>query len=437
MDEFIQISSGQAGSDSLRSFLDWTGERRLFAIGTNSGSAGLPFQGWRRFKEAFAPELIERAVRESNIPVDHIVDPFGGSGTTALAAQFLGINSTTIELNPFLADLIESKLSSYDYTTVVRAFVRVMDHASKNTLKCRNPFPGAPDTFLEPGRDGRFIFSRKVAQRIYSIRTAIGKIRSKKVRRLFRVLLASSAVAASNILVSGKGRRYRKNWADRPIDPKLVDEMFEKNVLAALFDVRRFESRPCKEYQLLRGDARRLLKKVGKADLSVFSPPYPNSFDYTDVYNVELWALGYLSNAAANRRLREATFRSHVQIKRNFDSGDGFSPELVKTIKKLRQVRSDLWNKNIPEMIPAYFHDMRCVLSDLHRQLRPHGRIYLVVGDSRYASVRVPVGKIIAEEAPHLGFKICSAEPFRSMRTSPQQGGKRDLAETLVILERR
>lgn len=53
-------------------------------------------------------------------------------------------------------------------------------------------------------------------------------------------------------------------------------------------------------------------------DLAVFSPPYPNSFDYTDVYNIELWTLGYIRDAASNQRLRSATLSSHVQIGRKF-----------------------------------------------------------------------------------------------------------------------
>ena len=111
-------------------FSDWIGQRRVVMLGSNAGSTDLAFQGWRRFKEAFAPELIERAVRESIVPVHHVVDPFGGSGTTALAAQFLGINSTTIEVNPFLADLVEAKISNYDCDAVARAFAAVMAGAS-------------------------------------------------------------------------------------------------------------------------------------------------------------------------------------------------------------------------------------------------------------------------------------------------------------------
>jgi DNA modification methylase len=73
----------------------------------NGYSATIAFQGWRNFKEAFAPELVERAINETG-KVRHVIDPFGGSGTTALAAQFLGAKPTTIEVNPFLADLRDS-----------------------------------------------------------------------------------------------------------------------------------------------------------------------------------------------------------------------------------------------------------------------------------------------------------------------------------------
>ena len=97
-------------------FIDWTGGRTISTVGTNAGAAALPFQTWRRFKEAFAPELVEIALTETAGTVRHVVDPFGGSGTTALAGQFLGVKPTTIEVNPFLADLIEAKIAPIDFS---------------------------------------------------------------------------------------------------------------------------------------------------------------------------------------------------------------------------------------------------------------------------------------------------------------------------------
>ena len=65
------------------------------------------------------------------------------------------------------------------------------------------------------------------------------------------------------------------------------------------------------------------------------------------------------------------------------------------------------------------------------------GRAYVVVGDSRYRGVQIPVADILVELSEGLGFRKLADEPFRSMRASPQQGGKHELPETLVTLERR
>jgi hypothetical protein len=240
----------------------------------------------------------------------------------------------------------------------------------------------------------------------------------------------------SNVVVSGKGRRYRRGVAAER-GAGTVDRFFADGVLSALFDLRRYARRRCTDYTLLRGDARVLTPTINDIDLAIFSPPYPNSFDYTDVYNVELWTLGYLTNKASNRTLREATLRSHVQITRDMSASASNSPTLRHSVEQLAAVRPRLWNRNIPEMVEAYADDMRLVLRGLHERLRLNGRVYMAVGDSRYAGIDVPVAQILVEEAPDLGFDLVRAEPFRSMRASPQQGGRAELAETLVVLAAR
>lgn len=424
---------GNSGRNYVQ-FTTWTGDRQLATIGTNTGSMAIPFQGWRSFKEAFAPELIRRAVEETG-SVRSIVDPFGGSGTTALAAQFLGARPTTIEVNPFLADLIEAKIARYDFESLVAAYSLVRRLARGQDAKVELYLAGAPATFLEPGVKNRYLFSVAVASRFFAYRAAISQVRDVAARRLLDVLLTGLAVTVSNAVVSGKGRRYRRNWQDRPIHPDRVDELFEKVALEALHDVRRFDARRCREYKLFRGDARTLIGQVGEQDLSVFSPPYPNSFDYTDVYNIELWMGNYLKDWSDNRNLRNATLRSHVQILRSMEHETPVSALLSETTAKLQDAQERLWNKNIPAMVGAYFDDMGKVLKGLRATLRKNGRVYMVVGDSKYAGIDVPVGKILAEQAPVLGYQVITLEPFRSMRTSPQQGGLHELPETLIVLQ--
>lgn len=418
-------------------FKDWTREREIVTVGTNAGAVALPFQDWRHFKEAFAPELVEIAVSETRGKISRIVDPFGGSGTTALAAQFLGIEPTTIEVNPYLADLIEAKIATIDLDAAAAAFGRVVERAAAVGAPSGVVFQGAPATFVEPGVKGRYLFSREVAGRIAAYRVAIGEESSSDIRRLFTVVLASATVPASNVIVSGKGRRYRRGWQSRLVDPATIDDWFRDGVLQALYDLRLYGDRACRGYTLLRGDARERLAELPDHDLAVFSPPYPNSFDYTDVYNVELWTMGYLDGKAANLALRNSTLRSHVQIHRDMTATGVQSALLNETVRKLENVSGHLWNKNIPAMVAAYTADMALILGGISARMRTGGRTYMVVGDSRYSGVDVPVAAILAELSPELGFHVVRVEPCRSMRASPQQGGRAELAESLVVLERR
>ncbi|WP_372072880.1 hypothetical protein P7L75_11615 [Tistrella mobilis] len=417
---------------------DWLEGRAPTHLSTNAGTPLVAFQAWRAFKEAFAPELIAQAFEETggalSRKIRNAIDPFGGSGTTALASQFLGASPTTIEVNPYLADLIEAKLTSYNVAELLD------DYA--NLLKCTGddlqdaPFPGAPITFVAPGKQGRYIFSLEVARRLAGLRNAIMAVSNPAHRRLFRVLLAPVSLAVSNVVVSGKGRRYRRHWEERQANADRVISMFDAAFIQAVYDIQRFRNRQNLGFELLRGDARALTPCEGDFDVAIFSPPYPNSFDYTDVYNVELWVCGYLDSSEANRNLRLQTLRSHVQIKRNYDAGEIESRTLKKVAADLNKVRPHLWNTSIPDMVNAYFADMQTIMQRLHSALISGGRAYLVVGDSRYHGVQVPVAKILAEISGSIGFRKIADEPFRSMRASPQQGGRQELLETLLTLER-
>ncbi|MFL1461807.1 site-specific DNA-methyltransferase [Roseococcus sp. DSY-14] len=50
--------------------------------------------------------LVERAIRNSSKPRDTILDPFGGSGTTMIAAERTGRRAVLLELDPAYADVI-------------------------------------------------------------------------------------------------------------------------------------------------------------------------------------------------------------------------------------------------------------------------------------------------------------------------------------------
>lgn len=416
-------------------FSKWTDERSIHSMSTNSGAPEIAFQKWRHFKESFTPELVARAVRESPIPVSRCVDPFGGSGTTALACQFLNIEPVTVEVNPYLADLIEAKLVSYDTNLLAADLGRVLRRYERRVSEGSLTLPSeAPQTLVQPGVAGRWIFDATVAVRLGALLDAVDSV-SDPNRRLFRTLVGGILIDVSNVVVNGKGRRYRRNWQARPRDPDDVERLFAAAARDAIRDIHRFAERACLRYTLLRGDARKQLKNIEDCELAIFSPPYPNSFDYTDVYNLELWVLRYLRDRRANRDLRQATLCSHVQVQRSYPTAPQGSSTLVAVTEALKGVRKNLWHRRIPEMVEGYFADLCEVLVALNRVLGSSGRLWMVVGESRYGGVSIPVGRILEELAPRLSYRVVNTEPLRTMRSSAQQGGMKELDESLLVLE--
>lgn len=402
---------------------------------SNVPSHNLPYQRWYRFKEAFSPLLVAEALGCLDFWPTSCLDCFGGSGTTALTCQFLGVEPTTIEVNPFLADLIEAKLTKYNQTSLLHDYGAVIDKINSTKYSLRGlRHEQWPATMVEPGVKERWLFPRETFRQILLIREAISEVELVANQRLMRVLLGSILVEMSNVVISGKGRRYRSNWQNTQKSPQDVTRAFRAAFDAAYGDIVSHGRRQTSDYTLLRGDSRVEVEKSGKVDIALFSPPYPNSFDYTDIYNVELWVLGYLKTRQDNTDLRTSTLRSHVQIHRDMSWANLDSPKLRKTVKALEKKRLELWDDSLPDMIGAYFADLDRILRSIRGKINPDGAVLMTVGDSRYAGILVDVGDILSELAEGAGYVCEAVTPIRAMKTSAQQGWVASLSEDLVRL---
>ena len=65
-------------------------------------------------------DLVERAIRNSSRPGDVVLDPFGGSGTTLIAAEKAGRVARLIELDPKYADVIVRRWQDFTGQTAIR-----------------------------------------------------------------------------------------------------------------------------------------------------------------------------------------------------------------------------------------------------------------------------------------------------------------------------
>jgi hypothetical protein len=248
-----------------------------------------------------------------------------------------------------------------------------------------------------------------------------------------RVMLGSVLRDVSNVVVNGKGRRYRRGWERRVVTDGQVIDHLRKACTAAYSDVVRFSDRLKGSVKVHRDDAREKTADLPEADCAIFSPPYPNSFDYTDIYNLELWMLGYLRSSQDNRDLRLATMHSHVQLNREGREPVGRSAAFDDALHAIEESRSKLWHRGIPSMLRSYFADMEGIITDLADRIRPGGLITVIVGGSSYAGIGVDAPQIIAELGQDMGLDLVRHAPLRAMRLSAQQGGQFGLSEDAVV----
>ncbi|RUO69695.1 hypothetical protein [Idiomarina ramblicola] len=417
-----------------KNILDWLGSLDLEApISSNQPSVNVPFQRWFRFKEAYSPKLVLDVVDQLDELPSHVFDPFGGCGTSAITSQFLGIPSTVVEVNPFLADLTESKLCSY-HVEKLKKYLSKIQYETLADIEPSLKVDSFPKTFCEPGRSGKWLYNKSSFKRILQYREAIERICDEKYRRFFTIILGSILVPISNIFISGKGRKYRQNWNSRQKSAIDVEQAFNEKAQQAISDVQKHSTK-LEQYEILRGSCLDHAKNIDGFELSIFSPPYPNSFDYTDVYNVELWMLGYFKSNDSCKELRAKTLRSHVQVNRSYEVNFDIPKALDKVITGLKNIRNELWNKDIPEMVLAYFDDLFQLLTTMRGKISENGNIVIVVGDSAYKSIRIPVTTLLCELAQQAGFVVHENKVLRKLRTSPQQGGQASLDESMIWLK--
>lgn len=79
-------------------------------------------------------EIPRRLIRMFSFATDTVLDPFGGTGSTALAAVETGRNSVSVEIEPKYVDLLEKRLTGGNVITDVKVY-REQDAFPEGILK--------------------------------------------------------------------------------------------------------------------------------------------------------------------------------------------------------------------------------------------------------------------------------------------------------------
>lgn len=391
-----------------------------------------PFQRWYRYKEGFSTELVEQLIREyAKHKRGVILDPFSGSGSTLLAANRLGYSGTGFEVNPFSFFLSQCKLDQYSRDTI-EEFRETYEKILEQGRACEEEY-SLPALSISDR-----VFGKEIEKYYMGIGalTDSDSIKNEKVRNLLKLGWLACLEPLSNYRKAGNGLKIRKY-----VKPRVLSEDDARSML-------------WEEYQNIYDD---LVNNTLKIDASlynesclnmgqhiekesvegiIFSPPYANCFDYTEIYKLELWFGKFVSGSSDMKRLRMTSLHSHLNGNLNA-STESKSRVLSELLSELKNKM--LWDKRIPNMLRLYYDDMFHVIDECSRVLVEQGFCCIVVGNSAYGGVVFPADLILAEYARSAGFTVDKIEVDRYIITSSQQykitkGTGKYLRESVVCL---
>lgn len=429
-----------------------------------------PVHRWFSYKEAYSPRLpIEMLGRLGSGQSRTVGDAFAGVATTALSLQYHPLVDRTVgvEYSPFAHFVGRTKLNWAQLSP--KKIEQLVDRLRKFPL----------DATLEPPELAAFaneeIFKPRALQALLSARSFLAEDGdlSTAERDFFLLGLAAIIEDSSGVMKDGRALRILRGRSRqaKSLTPRRgalsgngVRETLVNQWLAMLEDLRilapmRSRSRARRDRHL-RGDARDLQKTQHRGHrthpfsdnsvgLFVYSPPYLNCIDYTEVYKLELWFLGFVEDNDQFRKVRLGTLRSHPSVR--FAPSTRFA-DLSKPIVTLIEELALFLDERLPRpglgiMVQNYFEDMYAVLKEQFRVLEPGGHCACVVANSTFSrraggdedyreAWRLPIltDSLIAGLAELVGFERVEIWEARNLRPRNVRGGT--ARESLVVAKK-
>ncbi|WP_155355099.1 hypothetical protein [Acrocarpospora macrocephala] len=452
--------------------------KERFDLGRHAGvvpRAEEPVYRWARYKEAYSPRLVREMLDEllpeqlgrpgAEAPL--VYDPMVGSGTSLLVAAERGLPALGADLMPF---------ATFLSATLVRwgeADPRAVRQIADDALAGYTSLAGR-DWLDVPA--AKWAFSPSTLTTLTKLVGAVDRAPTGVERDLVRLAVLSAVEQVSYAVKDGTSLRRRlPDGPARPgrpgqqrramgaadvvagvrqridsivLDLEISNSSFLPQSAGGLTPAdegERMEAAsaqaprsPASRLMVVRADTRQWRPARETCSVVVFSPPYPNRYDYSAVYQLELALGNFVSDAAGLRRVRKQLLRSHLEA----PPRDDYRVELPALREFLAAVNgsrvSGDQSGRILRMVAGFFEDMADVLDRLAEALRPGGSVGLVVGTQTYLGHHLPTDLLLAELARSSGLEIRELWVVRAKGVASQQRARAGSAsrETVLILSK-
>jgi DNA modification methylase len=374
------------------------------SLGVFKANRDAPFHRWVHLTEGFSAKLVAQELRRRP-DVVCTYDPFGGTGTTPLVAAEMGQTAAWAEVNPYLQEAARIKIAA------ACAHNDEREQAISTLLELLRedepPSPAhAPESPIVAANISRNFFEPDALADLLGWLHRFESL-SGLARRIGLLAVTTSAIQSSNMIRATDLRRRTARELERKRSSAC--EAVRERVRMMVDDLRETPVASGSAV-LVSADARTLPDDFGDVDLVVTSPPYLNGTNYCRNTKLELLLLGLIRDEAGLADIRSRSVTAGINnVSKRIPEPNVITPvEAIAT-----QLDTCTYDVRIPKMVRAYFSDMRIVLRETRRVMRPGGQLVLDIGDSRFAGVHVDAPELLSVIAQEVGWELEGVETIR------------------------
>jgi len=371
---------------------------------TNADRVGVHawFKEYAAFSESFASSVIESLIVTKN---EIVFDPFLGSGTSLVAASKLNLPFIGVELSQFSVLLSRTKVSYKADPKVV--------------LSLLEGWPNLPSRF-SPILAGTFSesdlqYASSVISKICEMTDKYGKYLLLDLTNNNDAMWDSVRVALLSIVLSArytsnlsKGsnpvwfRNTRTSEKEGTESLKYFAERFARTILA---DLKKYSSFiATQNIELYCCDARSIPINNACFDILLTSPPYLNRLDYVINKLPEILILSLIEDQDLDL-LRKNMVGTTKIVEKGKPSTE-WGPTCLGILDEIKNHSSRASNTYYIWNYYKYFKDIFTIFKQIKRLARPNARGILVVQNSHYKEIQIPVAKIFEEMSRGIGIEI-------------------------------
>lgn len=380
--------------------------------------------GWVRLTPAYSVKIVHQILDEYP-DIEYILEPFSGTGTTGLVAGQYGLRCDLYDINPFLIWLARVKCSNYSHKQLenTQEISKTIINTVRSQRLTRDNLWMPPISNIERWwSNERLITLAKIFKALNEQLPDTCPEKDLLLIAFCRLVIQWSNAAFNHQSMSFKQETFQQRLFDE--DEEILQDF--------LSDTEEITS-GAKEYisgvvHTFVADSRDIRSQDDRRyDAVITSPPYVNRMSYIRELRPYMFWLGYLENAndageldweAIGGTWGIATSRLNEWSPENGHSDIARLEPLLEEIAQSSEVLS--------RYVHRYFTDMSKHFENVYELIAPGGRLFYIIGNSKFYDTLVPAEHIYVDLMEEHGFQDTSIKKIR------KRNSKKELYEFLV-----